>query len=517
MPSRSAGESGAPALRRLPSSRTLLLALLPLLFAAIVFLVRAGRPIEQGGDAFSDARAALAGKNFVDLGFLPLHFLPVEIARPTRPIPVKEEIYTHYPPGSELLNGLYRRLGIDDLRDWRLIAAAASLLGLVFWFLGLRVLFDDTVALLGLATYALNFTFIWLGDSVHHYAYSDCLRSLVFWLAARVARPGHRPRETVALAITLFAQSLLAFDYILYSQILVFGLGASGWRGEARRRLVLLAAMPVVGVGLHLLQNVWTLGLSGTVADFGEAFTVRALSQGSGQYMHASFATTLDSLIHDSRDLMGFGIGTILVCAAIGVAAWARSTESRDTAARALGTVALGTSAWYVLMHQHAAEHTYVTCHLLPLASLSLALALRGVFLLAAEHSRRLAWTAALVLAAGLAAEGSVAYQNDSDQRTYVSRLFIPAYRFGNRLPDEGVIATNIIDPAPPALSVMLDRRFRTVRSVAEAVTAYGHGTTVIFLFGAASPIADDLYALLRKSRAIAKDESGGVVEVKIE
>lgn len=494
-------------------------ALIPAALAAAIFVQRAPRPIEQGGDAYSDGNAIVAGRNFAELGFARLRFLPVIVPHPTRPAPKPDEYYTHYPPGADLTNGLLRRAGVDRIEGWRLVSAAFSLAGLAFWFLALRALFGDAVAAAGVATYALNFSFLWLGDAVHHYGYSDFLRSAAFYLGVRLSGAGPRGRETAALAVVLFLQSLLAFDYIPYSHFLLLGLGATGWKGERLRRLLLFAAMPVLGFGLHMLQNAWALGAGASLSDMGGAFLQRAFAAGSGSFERFSAASVIRHLIWNTQQIMGIGLGTILGVGALGAAAWAAGAPegARGRAARVLVTMTLASAIWFVAMHQHAAEHPYSNRQLLPLASLALALGLCGLFALVSRHSRGLAIVATAAAALGLAADGYSGYLNDDNRRAMVSHNFEAAYARRADLPEGAVIATNIPAPAPPALAALLDRRVLLARSIAELEATYGRGAAVTYLFSPACPIDRSLLELLHRGRVLKFDEKGVAVEIMVE
>src|SRR6516164_2905102 len=101
------------------------------------------------------------------------------------------------------------------------------------------------------------------------------------------------------LAMVLFAQSLVGFDYIPFSQALLLGLGATGLRGERLRLLVLFALMPALGVGLHLLQNAWTLGLPASVADLAGAAAERSLAR------HFTVAALARHVLWDAGHYMG--------------------------------------------------------------------------------------------------------------------------------------------------------------------------------------------------------------------
>jgi hypothetical protein len=509
--------AAAPAAAR-PPAATLAIAALIIALAGAQFAQRAGRPIEQGGDAYSDGNALVAGEHFARLGFAKLRFLPVVVPQVTGAAPAPRDYYTHYPPGADLLNGVFRRLGVRDLADFRRISAAVSLVALVFWFGTLWRLFGEGTALIGLAAYAFAFPFVWLGDSVHHYAYSELLRLAALYLAVRAAAAGLDARRAIVLGAVLFLQSLFAFDFILYSQAVLLGLGVTGFRGDRLRRLALFAAMPALGFALHLAQNVWAMGARAGLDDMWSALLERAFSSGGGDFIHYTRWDMVRSIVRETGAYVGVGLGGIAMLAGIGAVAWAITAddERRWSAARLLGTLAAATALWYVVMYQHSAEHRYVIRHLLPLVSLAVALALRGLYALAAPRSRRLAYGVVGAGALLLAADGAEPYRRDATQRSLVSEMFAIAHTHGGMLPADRVIATNIVLPAPPALEALVNRPVHIGLDLADLETTYGRGARVTYLYSRASQIDPDLLSRLRAGSLIAKSDMGAIVDVTL-
>ena len=490
---------------------------LALVVTGVIFAGRIHRPLEQGGDAYSDANAMLAGKNFVERGFAALHFLPVVVPDPSRPVQ-PDEYYTHYPPGADLLNGVLRSLGLRRVSSWRAFSAIVSLAGLLFWFLALRRVFGDAVAVAGVWVYALDFSFIWLGDSIHHYGYSDFLRSLAFWLGVKHADDDVRPLHTVLLAVTLFAQSLLAYDYLPATHVLLLMIGATGFRGVRLRRLLLFAAMPVLGVGLHLAQNAWALGGGASFTDMRGAFLERAFASGTGDFQHFTPLGLLRTFLWDTQQLMGVGLGAIAGFALFGVAAWSVTAPPgpRERGLKVAGAFAVSCLLWFVLMHQHAGEHPYSDRQLLPLAALGFALGLTGIWALASRFSRRLAVVLTTIAAVALVAEGYLGYANDANRRALTSRSFLVAYARRSDLPPGCVVASNIPAPAPPCLELVIQRRAKKARNLTELRTAYPPGSEVVFLYSPDAPIDRALIDFLHGGRILKMDDKGVAVAITV-
>lgn len=502
---------------RPPGPRAWILVALALVVAGVIFGQRLHRPLEQGGDAYSDANAMLAGKNFVERGFAKLHFLPVVVPDPSTPVQ-PDEYYTHYPPGADLLNGMLRSLGVRRVSSWRAFSACVSLAGLLFWFLGLRRVFGEAAAVAGVWAYALNFSFIWLGDSIHHYGYSDFLRSLAFWLGVKHADDDARPLDTALLALTLFAQSLLAFDYLPATHVFLLMIGATGFRGARLKRLLLFAAMPVLGVGLHLVQNAWALGGGASFADMRGAFLERAFASGTGDFQHFTVLGLLRTFLWDTQQLMGVGVGAIAGFALFGVAAWSVTAPPgpRERGLRVAGAFAVSCLLWFVLMHQHAGEHPYSDRQLLPLASLAFALGLVGIWNLSSRLSRRLAVALTAIAAVALIAEGYLGYANDANRRTLTSRSFQVAYARREDLPPGARVASNIPAPAPPCLELVIQRRAKRARNLAELRTAYPPGTEVVYLYSPDAPIDRPLLDFLHSGHILKMDEKGVAVAITV-
>lgn len=512
-----ATEEPATSAMRPPGPLAWGLVALAILVAGLIFGARFHRPLEQGGDAYSDANAMLAGQNFVKHGFAKLHFLPVVVPDPSTPVE-PDEYYTHYPPGADLLNGVLRALGLRRVEAWRAFSACVSLAGLIFWFLALRRVFGDAVALAGVWAYALNFSFLWLGDSIHHYGYSDFLRSLAFWLGVKHAQDDARPRDTALLCVALFAQSLLAYDYLPATHVLLLMIGATGFRGERLKRLLLFAAMPVLGVGLHLGQNAWALGGGASFADMRGAFLERAFASGAGDFQHFTPIGLLRTFLRDTQQLMGVGFGAIAGFALFGAAAWSVTAPPgpRERGLRVVGAVAVSCLLWFVLMHQHAGEHPYSDRQVLPLASLAFALGLTGIGSLAARFSRRLAIGLTVLAGLSLVAEGYLGYVNDANRRALTSRSFAVAYARRDDLPPGCVVVSNIPAPAPPCLELVIQRRAKKARDLAELRTAYPPGTEVVYLYSPDAPIDRPLLDFLHGGRILRMDEKGVAVAITV-
>ena len=104
---------------------------LVLLFILLAFF-RIAFPDLSHGDEFSDANVLNAGENFARFGFVKCRFLPMFEPQLKEPA----ELYTHYPPLPDIINGALRKVfKTDSLYFFRGIALLFAFLNLLFWFL----------------------------------------------------------------------------------------------------------------------------------------------------------------------------------------------------------------------------------------------------------------------------------------------------------------------------------------------------------------------------------------------
>ncbi len=317
-------------------------------------------------DHFSDMNVLMSGENFAKHGFAKLHFLPVHYVGDIGDHP---QYYLHYPPLPNIINGLMQSAGIHSLSVMRCSMAFVFVAGLfcIYWALWPRV--GPLTALCamifaGTCSYSMNH-----GLSLHTHAYDNLFLGLWLLVFFR-AMAGDRPRLMwSACWAILFTQSLFTFEFIPYAQIFMWVYAIATRRLRTHwRMLLLLASAPVVGVGLHVLQNILAVGWQAVAQD----------SLGSGQYTEKSRWLLYLQLPADLADKTGFmysfrwpvllAMGLLWLGLSRLRSAW--GLQLRPAAAIYVASLAAA-MAWYLLLPGHTIAHTHTVNQLLLPASLA--------------------------------------------------------------------------------------------------------------------------------------------------
>ena len=154
-----------------------------LLLGAVLFLVWARFPEYKSfaqGDPYLDANQYLPGKNFAERGLCKEYFLADYASGPEECYPLW---YTHNPPLSEILSGLYYGFGLRGIFQQRIIAILWNLLGSWFFYLLIKRLSSPRTALISLAVLISNPFYIAWGDNLfinHQWAFA--FASMYFFL-----------------------------------------------------------------------------------------------------------------------------------------------------------------------------------------------------------------------------------------------------------------------------------------------------------------------------------------------
>jgi len=214
-------------------------------------------------DEFTDANILNAGENFIKFGFINCHFLPLH--EPGLDAP--QNLYTHYPPLADILNGLLRLIfRTNSLRFFRFVSLCFSFLGLLAWYFFIQNLTKSSlIGFLSSLFYLFNPLFIYGVDSLG-ISYTEFLRALIFLLFLKVLNTANLKRIIffVFLWLAIVLETLFTFEYIIYLS-LFFLLFKTLYPKEPDKKISLkeifiLWLAPIVGFMLHFLQNVFYFG-----------------------------------------------------------------------------------------------------------------------------------------------------------------------------------------------------------------------------------------------------------------
>jgi hypothetical protein len=339
--------------------------------AAIMLLAvihMSAKPVDWPQDCFSDMNTLLAGESFAQQGLVNMRFLPVHYAGPDGLGPDRN-YYTHYPPLSDVVNGVVRDLGITSLAGMRV---AAALFGIAGWLLLYRAIaraISPLAGVLGLAFVAGSGYFFSYGISVHQHSFNVFFLGLFLLFFLRWVQADRPKLWWLAVCWGgLMLESLNSFEFIMYAQVLAWAyVLATGTVRKHWKMLLVLASGPVAGVGLHYLQNVWALGWAGAWAD----------KLGYGQYGGEARSVALGNLatllpVNIERCFIWSWWLLALLAASLAAASWLSWDcwpQWRSSLALVAGA-AIAPWAWYILMAAHA-HHPHTVNQLMPLAMIS--------------------------------------------------------------------------------------------------------------------------------------------------
>jgi hypothetical protein len=353
--------------------------ILIILFFFIAF-PRISFPDLDHGDEFADANVLSAGENYVKFGFITCRFLPM-----FEPYDTLRELYTHYPPLSEVINGFFQMVMPDSLVFYRGVALFFALLNLIFWYLFVKKFSGSTlIGFLAALFYFTNPFFIFGMDSLQQLSYADCLRSLVLLIFISLPKVSGRNKTNCFFILwgLLFIETLMTFEYVVYLALffILFGIFFKEARGGvSKKNILILFSAPVCGFLLHYLQNAWYFGsFNAAFADLRTRAVVRMFSSEDNPISAFNFFTWWKYVI--SRN---FSLVLIFNYIILGLVLFFSfflyhnlSSLYKPQIRRLSGLcilLAICGVSWYVIFPSHSIAHTFVMFlvrHLIPLASI---------------------------------------------------------------------------------------------------------------------------------------------------
>jgi len=380
-------------------------------------------------DQYSDMSTLMGGENFATHGLIRLRFLPVlYVGAMTDP----PSYYTHYPPLPYVVNGLIQIVGIRSLAVMRVLCGLLCIAGLIGMYLAFAPHVGPFPAVCGLGFIATTGYFFTYGIGLHQHVYNIFFLGVFLLFFLRGAHADRAPAWWWAVCwAALLLESLTSFEFILWPQAFawVYVLCAGRIR-HCWRQLLLLATAPVVGVGLHFLQNVWAMGWSWAVADAVDAF--RRPGRGPAQDRWAILRRVPEFVLSHSARLYYWPWTVLPVLGAVWFVLTGRENDESPSLRKAgpllLGAVA-GSVTWYLFMPIHTVKHPHTMSQLLPLVMLVMggttAVALEWLLKRGANrHQRALSALALGVLIYGQTQSVAECFERAETQRPLTFYLF---------------------------------------------------------------------------------------------
>ncbi len=336
------------------------------LYMLIVVLALSTTHVMWPDDQYTDMNTLMSGENFAKYGMVRLRFLPMLYVGPLTEPPT---LYTHYPPLTNVVNGLLQTAGIESLAVMRTVCGVLFVVGFVCMVLAFAPEIGLLPAACGLAFIGTTGFYYTYCISLHH-TYNVFFLGVFLLLFMRAVR-SERPAIGLWFGcwVTLMLESLVSFEFILYPQ-------AFAWvyviaTGRLRKRwpvLLLLGTAPVVGVALHLLQNIWALGWSGAMHDVAEAFK----RPGRGPVRDRWQALTRVPAFLDSfgTKLLFWTWPALVLLSVFWLTLASRLKDDEDYLRRTANLIialVVASATWYVFMPAHVLKHPHTLGQLVPL------------------------------------------------------------------------------------------------------------------------------------------------------
>ncbi len=398
------------------------------LFMLITVYTMSNSRLKWPGDQYTDMNTLMSGENFATHGLFQLKLLPVfHVGAMTDP----PSYYTHYPPLTNVVNGLLRLAGVESLGTMRIFCGLLGIAGLVCMYRAFAPDVGPVAAACGLGFLATTGFFFTYCISLHH-TFNIFFVGLFLVLFTRAVRSGGRALGLwVGCWIVLMLESLTSFEFILYPQVFAWVyLLATGHVRRHWRVLIVLATAPVAGVALHFLQNCWALGLSAATADALSALDKATGARGPGRWF---YSRQVPGFILSNGQQLYYQSWPVLLVVPPALAVWVAAREPTSGAAgrrRAVLLAALVASlAWYVVMPSHTAHHPHTMSQLLPLVFVvmggTIAVIVQGLVVRQAPVYRRvLAGAAALIVVVGQASSVLTSLHQASNPPPQLYHLF---------------------------------------------------------------------------------------------
>jgi hypothetical protein len=333
------------------------------------------------GDEWADAEMLNSARNFVRFGFIKCRFLPFHTPQFDA---LSQPPYTHFPPLSEILNGvilaLFKR---DSLYFFRGIAILFSFLNLVFWYLFVKKFSSSFVAFLCALFYLFNPLFIFGADSLSQISYADSLRSAIFFFFVSLIYSPYKKKSILLVALwsLLLLESLMSAEYIIYLS-LFFILFRYFFKKSQKiidiRLIIILISAFIFGLLIHFFQNVWWFGsFSSAIGDL-RNISLQSIIQRQDSPMPLSFVNWWNFVIVRYFSLvLPFGYLLLFFLLIFALLLYKNLSGESKEKIKPLFYLSLLLAicgiSWYVVFPAQTLAHTFILFlarHLVPVASL---------------------------------------------------------------------------------------------------------------------------------------------------
>ena len=322
-----------------------------------IFVEKSEYRYHYKGDALSELNAYTAGLNFSRHGFAKFHFLPA-IARYEDSLDAlqKQPLYTHYPPGPDLMSGGLQILGIHGFYQQQGWLLSLNLIAMLLLGFAIRRMLpeEQTVAPFVLVSIAITSVwFVWWSGNLHQFTYGDLITAFAVWAVV-----GQKDRLYL---LACFLALFFSFEPVPWLCVVGMFLAiqkvtAKTW--SVRRALVFLAAMAAMfclSFGIHLFQNAcYFHSLSAAIGDLRAAYQLRAGATATSAGESYSIVKHITKAAYALLWFYGMGV---LILAGIGLKTCFKRRLWLPAVLLCAGL------AWPIAFRQHSMVHAFTWRH----------------------------------------------------------------------------------------------------------------------------------------------------------
>jgi hypothetical protein len=311
----------------------------------------------------------MAGENFARHGFIARHLLPVYFIGDISDQAGYYTYYSHTAPLCHLFNGLLQALGIQSLIVMRIICGSLFLVGMVCMTSAFKRALGPVAAVCGLAFVGTTGWFILYCTGLYD-TLNFCFLGLFFlFFMSAVHRDGRACRLWLVCWLLLLLAAMNSYEFIVYAQVFAWAyVWAAGRLRATWRWLVVLAAAPVVSVGLHFVQVIWALGWAEAWADrLGIGYVRGGASGLATRWQYMKLVPTF--LIAHSQRLFFWPFHAVVLAGAVCLIVTARQ-PANNAAPRPgplLWALLLASPTWFLAMPYAAVRNDYTIQQIVPL------------------------------------------------------------------------------------------------------------------------------------------------------
>jgi len=322
------------------------------------------------GDAHSEKNVESASRYYLEHGFTKNSGLPVYEYNDDNP--ANDYVYSHYPPLSEWLGGLWAN--ILQEYDAVYIGLFPLLLSVLLFFLIYKILGEflqePRAAFIGASLLVLSNYFICWADDIHQHLYIELLKWLFvygWWMYLKTEKKNLL--IYFLLCLSYFAMCLLSYETYVYTAIIVVGFSFVIRKQVFRLDVFVLLLVPVLAFSLRLYVNYLYFGSwDAMVSDMYNAMLERTVGGGSKQNELGRAMTLHDYiwLLPKTRlhRLGHFYIFPSFVIIGLGILGFLQVKKKSAQLFKIVLVVYLASLSWLFVMPQHALIHIFTLRHI---------------------------------------------------------------------------------------------------------------------------------------------------------